>query len=493
MSLDGLKTTGMSTDRRAERLQSGFNQEDEERIIGFRGAPVEYDDCDDDSDDSGSDYFDSDEDATDGTESDNEDDTHHQSNRNFKAGVVQIQKFFTTLSDMQQMALILTLMSSLNKSHKTLIKNHLLIDSSLISSSDEDPDSKKAHEKKVSDANSLIFWQKYFQENHQNPSTIKILEILMDFLPLVNPTASNGSKSSSSLSLLYHHLISSVLTAIISSSSSNEEPNGEDKALISRGRELLSLALISPCFNDDQLKSFEPFTCKILLKSGEPGFLKASKTRESTVVMRRKSDHTESGKSGMRPSSLNLSSSETTLETTGQGSSSHKNLSSGHQGTSSSLKLPFSGEGMSGVPLYLKSLRLHKYSQLFSSLESLDQFLSLNETKLEELGVAAKGARKKFIQHLEKLNERSFILRHLLSNSSHSPDQILTQFMPLLNTPYSKNSQEVTLIIQLLLKGLFSIYWTGFTNCFLQSKMKQRTRRKSRNSKKPSKSAFSSM
>lgn len=449
MSLDALnKTDQQLEDPEASRYQQKM---DEKRfMMGGGDNDSNSDDDEDDSDNTGSggdgDHSD---DSDDGTSDgyDDPDDDH----MNFKTGVMQIQKFYSNLSELQQTALILTLMSSLDKKQKNLIKNHLVTESSLIINPNDakiSDEMKKIQEKKSSDANSLIFWQKYFQENHQNPSTIKILEILMDFLPLVNPNhISHGSSSSSkntSLSLLYHHLVSSVLTAIISSS---------DDVLLKKGRELLSLALICPCFNDDQLNSLQPFTSKILLKSHEPQFLKI-KHEDESVVRRQQASTSNTASKSMRPSSLNLGSDGHSVQTS---------VSSDSKSYTSTGGLLFSGEGMSGIPAYLKSLRLHKYSSLFSNLSSLSEFLSLNETRLEELGVAAKGARKKFIQHLEKLNERQELLKSLLSQEYS--DQILSQLSQLLNTPFSQSSPEVQLIIQLLLKGLYHL----FTSCDVMS------------------------
>lgn len=41
---------------------------------------------------------------------------------------------------------------------------------------------------------------------------------------------------------------------------------------------------------------------------------------------------------------------------------------------------------ISDVPQWLKSLRLHKYTEIFMGL-SYEEMLKLNEQKLEELGV----------------------------------------------------------------------------------------------------------
>lgn len=60
--------------------------------------------------------------------------------------------------------------------------------------------------------------------------------------------------------------------------------------------------------------------------------------------------------------------------------------------------------GMQDVPAWLKSLRLHKYKQIFSEL-TYEEMLGLTEQQLEEKNVT-KGARHKIIVNIDKLRAR---------------------------------------------------------------------------------------
>ncbi|XP_068607563.1 protein Smaug homolog 1 [Brachionichthys hirsutus] len=69
------------------------------------------------------------------------------------------------------------------------------------------------------------------------------------------------------------------------------------------------------------------------------------------------------------------------------------------------------GSGMRDVPAWLKSLRLHKYAALFSTM-TYDEMLSLTEEQLEAQKVT-KGARHKIVISIMKLKERQHLLRSL--------------------------------------------------------------------------------
>lgn len=85
--------------------------------------------------------------------------------------------------------------------------------------------------------------------------------------------------------------------------------------------------------------------------------------------------------------------------------------STGGLDTEESDSLPPLQPGMSEVPAWLKSLRLHKYKQLFAAL-SYEQMLSLTEQQLEQRNVT-KGARHKIIVNIEKLKGRQANLANL--------------------------------------------------------------------------------
>ncbi|CAL8351533.1 unnamed protein product [Merluccius merluccius] len=69
------------------------------------------------------------------------------------------------------------------------------------------------------------------------------------------------------------------------------------------------------------------------------------------------------------------------------------------------------GSGMRDVPAWLKSLRLHKYAALFSTM-TYDEMMSLTEQQLESKQVT-KGARHKIVISIQKLKERQNLLRCL--------------------------------------------------------------------------------
>ncbi|XP_058484735.1 protein Smaug homolog 1 isoform X1 [Solea solea] len=69
------------------------------------------------------------------------------------------------------------------------------------------------------------------------------------------------------------------------------------------------------------------------------------------------------------------------------------------------------GSGMRDVPTWLKSLRLHKYAALFSTM-TYDEMMSLTEEQLESQKVT-KGARHKIVISIQKLRERQNLLRSL--------------------------------------------------------------------------------
>ncbi|XP_029284553.1 protein Smaug homolog 1 isoform X4 [Cottoperca gobio] len=67
------------------------------------------------------------------------------------------------------------------------------------------------------------------------------------------------------------------------------------------------------------------------------------------------------------------------------------------------------GGGTTNVPAWLKSLRLHKYAALFSTM-TYDEMMSLTEEQLEKV---TKGARHKIVISILKLKDRQNLLRSL--------------------------------------------------------------------------------
>ncbi|XP_058254833.1 protein Smaug homolog 1 isoform X2 [Hemibagrus wyckioides] len=113
-------------------------------------------------------------------------------------------------------------------------------------------------------------------------------------------------------------------------------------------------------------------------------------------------------------------SPQSSVASSGSGGSEH--LEDG-SGLGMALRSSFNeeGSGMRGegtvsvnchnVPAWLKSLRLHKYAGLFSTM-TYDEMMSLTEQQLEAQSVT-KGARHKIIISIQKLKERQNMLRSL--------------------------------------------------------------------------------
>uniref|UniRef100_A0A8C4ZDM7 Protein Smaug homolog 1 n=1 Tax=Gadus morhua TaxID=8049 RepID=A0A8C4ZDM7_GADMO len=80
-------------------------------------------------------------------------------------------------------------------------------------------------------------------------------------------------------------------------------------------------------------------------------------------------------------------------------------------GSGGSETLEEEGSGVRDVPAWLKSLRLHKYAALFSTM-TYDEMMSLTEQQLESKQVT-KGARHKIVISIQKLKERQNLLRCL--------------------------------------------------------------------------------
>lgn len=92
--------------------------------------------------------------------------------------------------------------------------------------------------------------------------------------------------------------------------------------------------------------------------------------------------------------------------------------------------------GMSAVPEWLKSLRLHKYTGLMMSL-TYEEMLDLSEEKLEKMGVT-KGARRKIVSSVGKLRDRFRLLSSLqaeLENADCDLKKILLELEGVVKSP----------------------------------------------------------
>ncbi|XP_044748033.1 protein Smaug homolog 2 isoform X2 [Coccinella septempunctata] len=90
---------------------------------------------------------------------------------------------------------------------------------------------------------------------------------------------------------------------------------------------------------------------------------------------------------------------------------------------------------MKSIVSWLKSLRLHKYSWIFTNL-SYHQMLNLDEATLEGIGIT-KGARHKLLLNLGKLKERSMLMCELETEVMNGGDlnNALKKLKNLLQTP----------------------------------------------------------
>ncbi|EDO48639.1 predicted protein, partial [Nematostella vectensis] len=96
---------------------------------------------------------------------------------------------------------------------------------------------------------------------------------------------------------------------------------------------------------------------------------------------------------------------------------------------------PSYGNYNSDVPMWLKSLRLHKYGSLFSQL-SYEEMLNLSDEYLESKGVT-KGARNKILLSTRKLQERSDTLQKLEKEvlQNGKLQAVLKELQQIVNTP----------------------------------------------------------
>ncbi|UYV72551.1 SAMD4A [Cordylochernes scorpioides] len=97
--------------------------------------------------------------------------------------------------------------------------------------------------------------------------------------------------------------------------------------------------------------------------------------------------------------------------------------------------------GCADVPGWLKSLRLHKYANLFSNM-TYEDMMALTEEQLETKGVT-KGARHKIVLSIQKLKSRQTLLQNLEKEVQESPTsvrQVLSELKSLLQGPIQADS-----------------------------------------------------
>lgn len=97
---------------------------------------------------------------------------------------------------------------------------------------------------------------------------------------------------------------------------------------------------------------------------------------------------------------------------------------------------------MKGIVFWLKSLRLHKYSWVFTNL-TYEQMLNLTEERLQTMGIT-KGARHKLLLSISKLKERSAMMTELETEVMNGGDLLtaLKKLKSVLHSPLQVTSGE---------------------------------------------------
>jgi hypothetical protein len=108
--------------------------------------------------------------------------------------------------------------------------------------------------------------------------------------------------------------------------------------------------------------------------------------------------------------------------------------------------------GMRNVPDWLKSLRLHKYTNLIMSM-TYQEMLELTEEELEKINVT-KGAARKIANSIQKLKERSQILQDInlnVDNGTGDIKKILSDLECILKSPVKieeRIAEDTTLLTE---------------------------------------------
>jgi len=126
-------------------------------------------------------------------------------------------------------------------------------------------------------------------------------------------------------------------------------------------------------------------------------------------------------------------SPQSSITSSGSGSEEHPHGVTGDQHQRNTFLEE--STGMRDVPIWLKSLRLHKYACLFQTM-TYDEMMNLTEEWLESQNVT-KGARNKIVISIKKLKERPGMLRQMEKEIMECGNikQALTDLKSVLNTP----------------------------------------------------------
>ncbi|KAK7069899.1 hypothetical protein SK128_025089 [Halocaridina rubra] len=271
---------------------------------------------------------------------------------------------------------------------------------------------------------------------------------LLHHLPLLRPTNTEAK-------LQYLSIIPKVLAHAITTA-------GSQPAALENARQILSYSLIHPAITGDERRALTHW-------------LRALEDRLADLRRRPPSQHREGlNVSCNISSSTNLATvkshwsdsplipppdtgqddtgwcvgSAVTIGGSGDQSPNNSATSSRSSGCESNPEEPCQPHpGMRDIGIWLKSLRLHKYSPLLCNL-TYDELLALDESTLESQGVT-KGARHKIVLSISKLKERHKQLvqiekdvmngGNLFSCLNELKSIILTPFPPF--NPPSESSQ----------------------------------------------------
>uniref|UniRef100_A0A8L0DU58 SAM domain-containing protein n=1 Tax=Oncorhynchus mykiss TaxID=8022 RepID=A0A8L0DU58_ONCMY len=214
---------------------------------------------------------------------------------------------------------------------------------------------------------------------HQEPME-KAVSLLLSHLPLLQPRNSEAKCE-------YMKLLQKVLSYTIESSLFVEE-----------SRQLLSYALIHPATTLDDRTSLAMWLNHLEehLSSGYPG--PSSRPPSGPYHPRQGSDDWPGSAEGLDPGHGWLDKPPS--------SSSSPAGQNGHMSFQGGMSSP-----INNVPMWLKSLRLHKYAALFSQM-TYEEMMILTEHHLESQNVT-KGARHKIALSVQKLRERPSVLKSL--------------------------------------------------------------------------------
>ncbi|XP_044523356.1 protein Smaug homolog 2 isoform X3 [Gracilinanus agilis] len=227
-----------------------------------------------------------------------------------------------------------------------------------------------------SEANSAAIINQWQQESKE-----KVVSLLLSHLPLLQP-GNTEAKSE------YMKLLQKVLAYSI-----------ENNAFIEESRQLLSYALIHPATTLEDRNSLA-----LWLSHLEERLAGGFRTRAETAYHSRQGSDEWGGPGEAGPGEL------------GPGWQDKPPRENGHVPFHPSGAVPstinsIGSNANADVPLWLKSLRLHKYAALFSQM-SYEEMMTLTEQHLESQNVT-KGARHKIALSIQKLRERQSVLKSL--------------------------------------------------------------------------------